>query len=260
MTSLGLVTDPRGSGSVEGPLTVGDAIPDFRLPALAVSVGNGWEFDSAWLRGRWVALLYWPKQSCLESATDVAELASMGSAFSDRETQFVAVSAALAPQRRDALAQSRLSSEMPFPVLVDVRGDLAAALGIDVTGARRAVRATFVADPSGVIRWMSASDLSAVRSLHEAAQALNTARGGPPPAGVASFTPVPSFAPLPSFAPAVAAAPRGGDPRLIRACAWCSRLQDEGEWLAPEDFIRRRTRAEVSHGICCECLRTQMPR
>ena len=227
-------------------LAIGDVIPDFRLPALAVNVGNGWEFDSAWLRGRWVALLYWPKQSCVESATDAAELVNMGPAFSDRETQFVAVSAAIAPQHRNGRPPRRLSSEMPFPVLVDVKGELAAALGIDVTGARRAVRATFVADPSGVIRWVSASDLSAVHSLREAAGALNTARGGPSPAGV------------PSAAPA--GAPRGGDRRLIRGCAWCSRLQDGGDWLAPEDFIRRHSGAEVSHGICGECLSTQLPR
>ena len=44
-------------------LTVGDVIPPFRIPALAATVGTAWEFDSAWVRGRWVALLYWPKHT-----------------------------------------------------------------------------------------------------------------------------------------------------------------------------------------------------
>ena len=78
MAALEAVLDhderPRG----DRVLTVGDMIPDFRLPALAATVGHGWEFDSAWLRGRWVALLYWPKQSCLESLGDYATLVSRG--------------------------------------------------------------------------------------------------------------------------------------------------------------------------------------
>jgi alkyl hydroperoxide reductase subunit AhpC len=227
-------------------LTVGDVIPDFRLPALAASVGNGWEFDSAWLRGRWVALLYWPKQSCLESATDVAELVSIAAAFTDRETQFVAASAAIVPERREGRPQRRFSSELPFPVLVDVRGDLAMALGLDTGTPQRLVRATFVADPAGVVRWMSVSDLSAAASLREAAEALHTARGGVSPGRVA--------------APGTDAPAPVRERALVRACAWCRRLQDDEEWFSPEAFIRRRTGAELTHGICCECLRKQSPR
>jgi alkyl hydroperoxide reductase subunit AhpC len=228
-------------------LTVGEVIPEFRLPALAATVGNGWEFDSAWLRGRWVALLYWPKQSCLESATDVAELASMAAAFSDRETQFVAASAAIVPDRREGRPQRRFASELPFPVLVDVRGDLAIALGLDAITPQRLVRATFVADPAGVVRWMSVSDLSAVRSLREAAEALHTARGGAVSPGRVAL-------------PSADAPPPAAERRLIRACAWCRRLKDDEEWLSPEAFIRRRTASELTHGICCECLRKQSPR
>ena len=76
--------DPQARS--ERVLTVGDVIPEFRLPALAATVGNAWEFDSAWVRGRWVALLYWPRHSCLESPEDVAELVRLSPAFAERDT------------------------------------------------------------------------------------------------------------------------------------------------------------------------------
>src|SRR4029078_5346296 len=84
----------------ERVLTVGDAIPEFRLPALAATVGNAWEFDSAWVRGRWVALLYWPRHCRLESPEDVAELARLSPAFTERDTQFLLACAAIDPEGR----------------------------------------------------------------------------------------------------------------------------------------------------------------
>ena len=108
-------------------LTVGDVIPEFRIPALAATVGNAWEFDSAWVRGRWVALLYWPKHSCLESTEDVAELVRLSPAFSERETQFLVACPAIDPDRRSHPQRRRFTSELPFPVLVDVAGEIGRA-------------------------------------------------------------------------------------------------------------------------------------
>ena len=89
MRSSGAALPYEPPARSERVLTVGDVIPEFRLPALAATVGNAWEFDSAWVRGRWVALLYWPKYSGLESPEDVTELARLGPAFAERDTQVV---------------------------------------------------------------------------------------------------------------------------------------------------------------------------
>lgn len=218
-------------------LTVGDVMPDFRLPALAATVGNAWEFDSAWVRGRWVALLYWPRHSCLDCTEDVAELARISPAFSQRDTQFLVACAGLDPVHDRRPEQRRFASELPFPVLVDVAAALAGALGLDAESAGRPpARATFVADPAGVIRWMSVSALSGLRTLRDAVEAVDALRGVARPDG-----------------------PSGERP-LIRACAWCRRFQDETGWQAPESYIRRRTGAELTHGICEDCLSKQSPR
>ena len=226
--------DPQARS--ERVLTVGDVIPEFRLPALAATVGNAWEFDSAWVRGRWVALLYWPKHSCLESPEDVAELVRLSPAFAERDTQFLLACAAIDPDRPRRPSPRRFTSELPFPVLVDVAGALAGRLGVDLAMGRPPGRATFVADPAGVIRWTSVSALPALRNLRDAVEALDALRGAARPRMDASGRP------------------------LIRSCAWCRRLHDEGGWHEPEIYIRRRSGAELTHGICGDCLREQSPR
>ena len=44
---------------------------------------------------------------------------------------------------------------------------------------------------------------------------------------------------------------------LLPICAWCKKIRSElGEWGAIEDFIRKHSDAEFTHGICCECRDT----
>jgi PAS domain-containing protein len=41
---------------------------------------------------------------------------------------------------------------------------------------------------------------------------------------------------------------------LLPVCAWCKRMRDDqGYWLAVEQFISQRTGAKITHGICPDC-------
>jgi phosphoserine phosphatase RsbU/P len=45
--------------------------------------------------------------------------------------------------------------------------------------------------------------------------------------------------------------------QLLPICVYCKRIQDEGEeWSRVEDYIRRRTRDALTHGICPGCYET----
>ena len=45
---------------------------------------------------------------------------------------------------------------------------------------------------------------------------------------------------------------------LIPMCAWCKKIRDDaGFWQQVDEYLRRHTEAEVSHGICPECLERQ---
>jgi hypothetical protein len=44
---------------------------------------------------------------------------------------------------------------------------------------------------------------------------------------------------------------------LLPICAWCKRIRDDdGHWTQLEAFVKDRTEAEFTHGICPECTET----
>jgi len=46
---------------------------------------------------------------------------------------------------------------------------------------------------------------------------------------------------------------------LLCICAWCKRIRDEVEaWQPVETFVQRRTHAAFTHGICPDCLQSQV--
>ena len=61
---------------------------------------------------------------------------------------------------------------LPFPMAADTKRELSAALGILHPDAGVALRATFLVDPSGVIRHASVNDLSAGRNVQEVIRTL----------------------------------------------------------------------------------------
>lgn len=46
---------------------------------------------------------------------------------------------------------------------------------------------------------------------------------------------------------------------LLCMCAWCRRIRDETEaWVSVEKYVQSRTEASFSHGICPDCLQSQL--
>ena len=62
---------------------------------------------------------------------------------------------------------------LPFPMLADTKRELAEALGILHKQDGVALRATFIVDPEGVIRWASVNDLSVGRNVPEVLRVLD---------------------------------------------------------------------------------------
>lgn len=40
---------------------------------------------------------------------------------------------------------------------------------------------------------------------------------------------------------------------FLRLCAWCHRVNVNGEWILVEEFLKRRLSTQTSHGICESC-------
>ena len=62
---------------------------------------------------------------------------------------------------------------LPYPMLADVKRELSPALGVLHKADGVPLRATFIVDPTGVIRWVSVNDLSVGRSVDEVLRTLD---------------------------------------------------------------------------------------
>jgi len=210
-------------------LTVGDALPGFRLRAVA-GPSTGSLVTPASFPGQWLVLLYWPVDFALVCASEIEELHRRQQDLVTLGAQAVGAGRELGP-----LAQGATSASLSFPLLDDGKGALAKALGLARKG-RGALRATFVADPSHRIRWVRVSDLSAGRFVPEVLQALVSAKSTPDSAGTFAVDPA-------------------GPKALLRMCAWCRKVRGEGgDWSQVEDYVRQLTGMDFSHGICSDCL------
>ena len=156
-------------------LTIGDKLPEFFLPSV-VSLEKGKEFQEVTHQsfpGQWLVLFYWPMDFTFICPTEIAEFGRRNRDFQDRGAQVLGAST---DTHFVHLAWRRSHEDLkglPFPMLADIRRELASALGILHKQEGVALRATFIVDPEGVIRWVSVNDLSVGRSVPEVLRVLD---------------------------------------------------------------------------------------
>src|SRR5262249_44484915 len=143
-------------------LTVGEKFPNFKLNAV-VSLEKGKEFQEiteSTHRGKWQVIFFWPMDFTFICPTEIAEFGKRNKDFIDRDARVLGASTDthfvhLAWRNNHADLKS-----LPYPMLADTKRELASALGILHKGEGVALRATFIVDPDGVIRWVTVNDLS----------------------------------------------------------------------------------------------------
>lgn len=155
-------------------LTVGNKLPAFSLQA-TVSLEAGKEFETISHEshpGKWRVLFAWPMDFTFVCPTEIAAFGHKNREFADRDAQVLGMSTDThfvhLAWRRDH-ADLR---DLPFPMLADTKRELSQALGI-LHADGVPLRATFIVDPEGVIRWVSVNDLSVGRNVDEVLRTLD---------------------------------------------------------------------------------------
>jgi lipoyl-dependent peroxiredoxin subunit C len=156
-------------------LTVGDKFPQFNLQAV-VSTEQGKEFETITgesYEGKWKVVFFWPMDFTFICPTEIAEFGKRNADFADRDAQVLGASTDthfvhLAWRKNHADLKN-----LPFPMLADTKRELSTALGILHKTEGVALRATFIVDPEGTIRWVSVNDLSVGRSVDETLRVLD---------------------------------------------------------------------------------------
>jgi lipoyl-dependent peroxiredoxin subunit C len=156
-------------------LTVGDKFPNFKLKAV-VSLEQGKEFAEIGNESypdKWQVVFFWPMDFTFICPTEIAEFGKRNSDFADRDAQVLGVSTDthfvhLAWRQNHADLKT-----LPYPMLADTKRELATALGILHKEDGVALRATFIVDPTGIVRWVNVNDLSVGRNVNEALRVLD---------------------------------------------------------------------------------------
>ena len=123
--------------------------------------------------GKWKIVFFWPKDFTFVCPTEIAAFGKLEKEFRARDAQLLGVSI---DSEYVHLAWRREKEELrslPFPMLADIKRELAGALGILDPDAGVAQRATFIVDPQDVIRFVYVTDLNVGRSPEEVLRVLD---------------------------------------------------------------------------------------
>lgn len=160
--------------------TVGDRFPAFRITA-TVSREAGKEFaqltDQSFA-GKWLVLFSWPLDFTFVCPTEIAEFGRRNADFADRDAQLLGLSLDSEYVHLAWRNQHPDLKDLPFPMLADVKRELTSELGILHQQEKVPLRATFVVDPQGVIRFVSVHDLDVGRNVDEVLRTLDALQTG----------------------------------------------------------------------------------
>ncbi|HTY67449.1 MAG TPA: peroxiredoxin [Alphaproteobacteria bacterium] len=156
-------------------LSVGDKFPAFDLKAVvSTDPKNAFaQVNPSTDEGKWKIVFFWPKDFTFVCPTEIAAFGKLNGEFNDRDAVVYGVSidseyVHLAWRQNHADLKS-----LPFPMLSDLKRELSQALGILDRSEGVALRATFIVDPQGIIRFVSVNDLSVGRNPQEVLRVLD---------------------------------------------------------------------------------------
>jgi peroxiredoxin (alkyl hydroperoxide reductase subunit C) len=156
-------------------LTVGDKFPSFDLQAV-VSTDPKQAFTritDASDKGKWKIVFFWPKDFTFVCPTEIAAFGKLNGEFNDRDAVIYGVST---DSEYVHLAWRQNHADLkglPFAMLADIKRELSQQLGVLDKNEGVALRATFIVDPEGVIRFVSVNDLSVGRNPQEVLRVLD---------------------------------------------------------------------------------------
>jgi lipoyl-dependent peroxiredoxin subunit C len=161
-------------------LTIGDRLPNFKLQSV-VSSEKGKEFrelQNTSFPKKWLILFYWPMDFTFICPTEIAEFGRRNKDFQERDAQVLGASTDTHFVHLAWRNTHPDLKDLPYPMVADTKRELANALGILHKEEGVALRATFIVDPDGVIRWASVNDLSVGRSVPEVLRVLDGLQSG----------------------------------------------------------------------------------
>ena len=156
-------------------LTIGDHFPAFKLKATVTSdLKTAFtEIDNRTYAGKWLCVFFYPKDFTFVCPTEIVGFAQINDQFADRDTQILSASIDSEFVHLAWRKDHKDLNHLPFPMLADIKRELSSALGILHKDEGVSLRATFLVDPTGIIRFVDVTDLNVGRNPQEVLRVLD---------------------------------------------------------------------------------------
>jgi peroxiredoxin (alkyl hydroperoxide reductase subunit C) len=158
-------------------LSIGSKFPEFKKTTV-VSIEKGKEFSEASSEdhkkaGKWMVMFWYPKDFTFVCPTEIAEFNKNYEEFRDRDALLYGASTDSEYVHLAWRKDHNDLRELKFPLIADTSKSLAESLGILEANEKVAYRVTYIVDPDGIIRWVSANDLNVGRNVKEVLRVLD---------------------------------------------------------------------------------------
>lgn len=157
-------------------LGIGEVFPEVKLDA-CVSLEKGKEFQSITTRkdtkGKWAVYFAWPLDFTFVCPTEIAEFNKAYGQFTDRDTELYGFSCDSQFVHHAWRTHHEDLKDLKFPMLADTKKELSEQLGILHKQDKVPLRATYIIDPDGIVRWASVNDLNVGRNVKEVLRTLD---------------------------------------------------------------------------------------
>ena len=156
-------------------LGIGEKFPEYKLEA-CVSREKNKEFKTitnADTKGSWAVYFFWPLDFTFVCPTEIADFNKHAKEFQTRETKLYGASADSTFTHLAWRNNHEDLKDLQFPMLADYNKTLSQELGILSKENGAPLRATYIVDPDGIVRWVSVNDLSVGRNVKEVIRTLD---------------------------------------------------------------------------------------
>ena len=123
--------------------------------------------------GKWKVYFFWPMDFTFVCPTEIAAFGKLAKDFAERDAQVLGGST---DSEFVHLAWRNNHDDLrglPIPMLADKKQELGKELGVLHKGIGMYLRATYIVDPEGTIRFVSVNDLSVGRNPQEVLRVLD---------------------------------------------------------------------------------------
>ena len=156
-------------------LGIGKKFPEFNLKGV-VSTDLKTAFTDVHnntYEGKWLVVFSYPKDFTFVCPTEIKGFGDLNKDFKDRDTQVLTFSTDSEFVHLAWKQNHKDLTNLPFPMLSDIKRELSAQLGILDEAEGVAQRATYIIDPGGVIRYVSVNDMNVGRNPKEVLRVLD---------------------------------------------------------------------------------------